>query len=105
MSKRKGELTSAGIDLRWPHQVALLTSLTQGVDRQAIIADFCAPLSKAPRGHFVQFQDQQYFVHCFATREDAQTFMDRFGGEWFDPSERGRGANWSKWYKGRGRCR
>jgi hypothetical protein len=30
---------------------------------------------------------------------DAQKFMQRFGGEKFDPIERGRGANWA-WEKG-----
>jgi hypothetical protein len=27
-------------------------------------------------------------------------FMERFGGEKFDPIERGRGANWARWKKG-----
>jgi hypothetical protein len=25
--------------------------------------------------------------------------MERFGGEKFDPAERGRGANWTRWKK------
>ena len=29
-----------------------------------------------------------------------QKFMERFGGEKFDPPERGRGTNWAKWKKG-----
>ena len=29
----------------------------------------------------------------------AQKFMERFGGEEFDPAERGRGANWARWKK------
>ena len=30
---------------------------------------------------------------------DAQKFLERFGGERFDPGERGRGANWARWRK------
>jgi hypothetical protein len=30
---------------------------------------------------------------------DAQKFMERFGGEKFDPIERGRGTDWARWKK------
>jgi hypothetical protein len=30
---------------------------------------------------------------------DTHKFMQRFGGEKFDPIERGRGANWARWKK------
>jgi len=40
-----------------------------------------------------------YNVHCFATKVGAQAFLDRFGGEWFDPKERGKGLNWNRWNK------
>jgi hypothetical protein len=29
-------------------------------------------------------------VFCFAEREHAEKFKERFGGEWFDPKRRGR---------------
>ena len=101
MSRRKGELTPAGVDRGWPHQIAILSELMRGVETQAVVEEFCKKLLRAPRGHFVQHDDKHYTVHCFALKEHAQAFMDRFGGEWFDPRERGRGANWSKWDKGK----
>jgi hypothetical protein len=36
-------------------------------------------------------------VYCFAVAKDAVTFMARFGGERFDPAQRGRGARWAQW--------
>jgi len=27
---------------------------------------------------------------------DAEKFQARFGGEWFDPAQRGRGSSWMK---------
>jgi hypothetical protein len=38
-------------------------------------------------------------VYCFAKPEDAEKFMQRFGGEKFDPARRGKGRNWSEWKK------
>jgi len=38
-----------------------------------------------------------YTVFCFAEPEDAAAFMARFGGERFDPKQRGRGARWAQW--------
>lgn len=37
--------------------------------------------------------------YCFSDPADARKFVERFGGETFDPSERGRGANWAQWKK------
>jgi hypothetical protein len=36
-------------------------------------------------------------VYCFAVPEHAAEFRARFGGETFDPADRGRGANWARW--------
>jgi len=38
-----------------------------------------------------------YTVFCFAEPEDAAAFMAGFGGERFDPKQRGRGARWAQW--------
>jgi hypothetical protein len=38
-------------------------------------------------------------VYCFKEPADTQEFMERFGGEKFDPIERCRGANWARWEK------
>lgn len=99
MPNRKGELTAAGIDRGWPHQVALAAHLCTG-KQSAAHDEFCRGLSRCVRGHSVRFEDVGYLVHCFSIRDDAVAFMVRFGGEWFDPRERGTGSNWFKWYKG-----
>jgi hypothetical protein len=100
MSYRKGELTTAGINEGWPHQIARLSSL--GTMKQAdVIAAFCANLSLCPRGHTVVWEGEWHRVYCFARREDAEAFLERFGGEWFDPRDKGSGHYWHFWYKGR----
>lgn len=46
-------------------------------------------------------EDRHYHVNCFATNAGAEAFMQEFGGEWFDPRERGKGLNWNQWYRGK----
>jgi len=29
----------------------------------------------------------------------SNAFVAEFGGEWFDPKDRGKGIDWNKWYK------
>ncbi|WP_313198243.1 hypothetical protein [Rhizobium sp.] len=101
MSRRKGELTPASIDRGWPYQIALLASLCQG-QHSVRHAEFCKKLLRCHRGHSVFHEDQHYDVHCFAVKAHAEAFLAEFGGEWFDPAERGKGVNWNKWYKGTG---
>ena len=101
MTNRKGELTSARIDRGWPYQVALAASQCSGKQREAH-DEFCMGLSRCVRGHTVNFEDVGYVVHCFSIRDDAAAFIAKYGGEWFDPRERGRSANWFKWFKGQG---
>jgi len=99
MTRRKGELTPAGIDRGWPHQIAVAAELSLGkLGEQQY--EFCKPLMRCTRGHSVMFEDKGYNVHCFATKAGAEAFMAQFGGEWFNPAERGKGAHWNKWYKG-----
>jgi hypothetical protein len=93
--RRKGELSPAGIDRGWPHQVALLASACQG-DGYKIIHAFCKDLTLCPRGHAV-FRDEWWNVYCFSERGDAEKFMLKFGGEKFDPKQRGKGSNWARW--------
>jgi len=100
MSRRKGELTPAAIDSGWPYQIALQSYLCAGKHRLEH-DQFCEGLSRCVRGHTVSFEDIGYIVHCFSIRDDAAAFMARFGGEWFDPRERGRGANWFRRHKGK----
>ncbi|TAY13844.1 hypothetical protein ELH96_19730 [Rhizobium leguminosarum] len=100
MSRRKGELTPAAIDRGWPFQVALPAELSKGKlgEEQAL---YCNRLMRCSRGHTVFHEDQHYNIHCFATKVGAEAFMAKYGGEWFDPRDRGRGADWNKWFKGR----
>ena len=86
------------VDAGWPHQVALPAdvSLNSGYK---IVDEFCKDLSLRARGHRVFHQDRCFNVYCFAARADAEKFLQRFGGEWFDPKQRGKGKNWMQWKK------
>jgi hypothetical protein len=94
--RRKGELSPAGVDHGWPHQVALLENRCTG-NNTVSIREFCRDLSLCPRGHSVMWNDEWYQVFCFAQREHAEQFMARFGGECFDPRQRGKGRHWARW--------
>jgi hypothetical protein len=96
--RRKGELSPAGIDRGWPHQVALPASASQGCGYRAI-HEFCEQLSLCPRGHSVAHNGQWFNVYCFADAADAEKFRKQFGGEKFNPAQRGKGRNWAKWNK------
>lgn len=96
--QRKGELSPAAIDQEWPHQIARPASACEGGGYKMIHA-FCEQLSLCPRGHAV-FHDGQWFnIYCFAEAADAEKFTQRFGGETFDPKQRGKGNNWARWNK------
>ena len=86
MSRRKGELTRAGIDRGWPHQVALSAELTRRDFK--LIQDFCRDLSLCPRGHSVFHEGEWWNVYCFAVEDHAANFTGRFGGERFHPADR-----------------
>ena len=98
MVRRKGELTPAAMDRGWPHQVALPTDDCRGSYGRFIDA-FCLDLSVCERHHSVFHEDKWWIVYCFASAEHAENFRVRFGGERFDPKDRGRGSNWARWYK------
>lgn len=92
-------LTLPTIDRGWPYQVAILAVLSEGhhADEQAL---YCNRLLRCSVVNSIAFEDQIYKVHCFATRAGAEAFISKFGGEWFDPRERGRGVNADRWLKG-----
>jgi hypothetical protein len=98
MGRRKGELTAAGIDPGWPHQVAVPATDCTGSHGRFMEA-FCLDLSVCERHHSVFHEDKWWIVFCFADAEHAEKFRVRFGGEQFDPNDRGRGASWARWYK------
>jgi hypothetical protein len=52
-----------------------------------------------PLGHAV-FRDKEWFhVYCFSDPADADKFLQNFGGEKFNPAQRGKGTNWARWNK------
>lgn len=87
--RRKGELTRSGIDRGWPHQVALPERLTCRAHWQPQ-HDFCEELDVAPRGHCFVRDGEWWNVKCFARKEDANSFIARFGGEYMTPATRPR---------------
>jgi hypothetical protein len=94
MVYRKGELSLAGIDRGWPHQVALPATTALNGGHKAI-QEFCVALSLCNRGHSVFHEYLWWNVYCFADPIDAEKFMRQFGGEKFDPGQReatGRGG-------------
>jgi hypothetical protein len=99
MGRRKGELSAAGIDSGWPHQVVLPARFCERGSGYKDINEFCVRLTLCSRGHSLYHDGQWFHVYCFKEPADAQKFLERFGGEKFDPAERGRGANWAKWRK------
>ena len=98
MVYRKGELTPAAIDRGWPHQVALREAACTGANHK-IHLDFCKDLSLCPRGHSVYHEHTTWRVFCFADPAHAARFRATFGGEPFDPKDRGRGSAWAQWRK------
>ena len=92
---RKGELSPAGIDRGWRYQIVLPPRACEG-DGYNEIHDFCKDLTLCPRGHSI-FDEEWFHVYCFEKREDAEKFQARFGGEEFDPRQRGRGKSWARW--------
>jgi hypothetical protein len=89
MGRRKGELTSGGIDRGWPHQVVVPASECKGSHGRLMEA-FCLDLSVCQRHHSVFRHDTWWIVYCFADAPHADKFRVRFGGEHFDPKDRHR---------------
>jgi hypothetical protein len=96
MVYRKGELSPAGIDRGWPYQVALPAAASLN-DGYKAMHKFCEDLSLCSRGHAIFHGGEWFNVYCFAEQEHAAKFMQRFGGEKFDPKQRGKGSNWARW--------
>jgi hypothetical protein len=49
---------------------------------------FCEDLSLCDRGHAFRHDDKDMCVFCFAEREHAERFRERFGGELLNPKDR-----------------
>jgi hypothetical protein len=87
MVHRKGELSKSAIDNGWPHQVALEARFVTG-DQYFKLHHFCEGLSLCQRGHFFYRDTVGFNVFCFAEREHAEQFRNKFGGEIIDPKDR-----------------
>jgi hypothetical protein len=92
---RRSELSPARIDREWPHQIVLKADDCVGENNTAI-RTFCADLSLCRLGHSYVENDAWMRVFCFAEKAHAEKFQAQFGGAWFDPSRKRRGAGWSK---------
>lgn len=95
MGRRKGELSKARLDREWPHQVMLPANRCSG-EWYPLMHAFCLHLSLAPRHHSLVRNDEWHLVFCFAVKEHAEIFRERFSGEHFDPATRGRGRDWAR---------
>lgn len=104
--RRKGELSPAERDRRWPHQVAVaqVTDARAQYDRNIEIDRWrvAAGDQAAPRGYSIVHENVWWEVHCFESAELAVAFMKQFGGQLFDPKakSRGRGWQWKGDFKG-----
>ncbi len=85
MVYRKGELSKSAIDQGWPYQVAVEARQCTG-DQYMTKHTFCMDLSLCSRGHAFRRDNTDYVVYCFAEREHAEMFQQRFGGEMHDAS-------------------
>jgi hypothetical protein len=95
--RRKGEPSPAAVDRGWPHQVAVPAKISLG-ENYNVVHSFCEGLSLCSRGHSVVGPDNEWWnVFCFAEKEHAEKFKQRFGGEWFGPAKRGKGQSWTIW--------
>lgn len=97
MGRRKGELSSSEMDRQYPHQVMVLASSVAGIEGGKKLEAALEGLRVCPRHHSLTKDDQWRTVFCFSEMAHADLFRERFGGEPFDPSSRGRGHKWHVW--------
>ena len=71
MSLRKGEITKAGIDRQWPHQVALRAPLGE---RYPEMIAFCRERAAAPRHPGFWRDDADWISFAFSEPADAESF-------------------------------
>lgn len=96
--KRKGELTSGGLDRGWPFQVAVRQTDGQNIGVVSAIGPLSSLCWRRRRVHDGQ---NGFEVFCFADRDQAAQFRETVGAEDFDPRER----CGYRWVRGRGATR
>jgi hypothetical protein len=79
MTRRRGEITRADLQRKWPYHVAISAGKLRGAT-YGIVHRFAETLS-ARRTYLMHRDDHEFVVFCFANPNDAQAFYERFGGE------------------------
>ena len=100
MSHRQTRLEQAAAG-SFPYWVALIEEKCTGVNFEKHPRVLpCARTHTFKTRHAVVWQKEWYQVFRFAEQAHAERFMQAFGGEPMQPSERGKGKHWSQWKKG-----
>jgi hypothetical protein len=81
-----------------PHQVAVNVRVYEA--RTEEIENFFGR-RLARYSHIFSHDGHSYQVFCFPDPAEAAAFAAAFDGEPFDPRDRGSGAKWMMWFKGR----
>lgn len=78
---RKGEITRAIINRRWPYGVELQAEAARGIEKSAATWGLAATLEGAPYPLPRFRNDSHYVVFHFKTDADAAAFAARFDGK------------------------
>lgn len=95
MSRRKGELSKAGVDRDWPWQVPVKADTVSA--RHAEITAAADALGACKRNGSIVIHGAWHVVFCFADEPSALSFAATWSAEVRHASTRERGLPWSLW--------
>jgi hypothetical protein len=75
------EITKTDLRRRWPHCVLLPADKLRGLMNSEIVRAAAAALLAAPLTYSVRRNHLDFVVFCFAKRENADAFSERFAGK------------------------